>query len=149
MKYRKNATVDLDIIANVACLDAENAESFKPAVQEAIKEFAERVYKSAESKGVAKAANDDAAKKKAEESMAALGKKAAHAAKAEATRQWGLTPPELRLLLPGAGSIPDTFWMQYHPYNEFFRAVYPLGHLVLLGAVQALGSGRAAWACKA
>ena len=51
MKYRKNAVVDLDVLANVASLDPENAESFKPMVEDAIREFASVAFASGKRKG--------------------------------------------------------------------------------------------------
>eukprot|EP00435_Cladocopium_sp_Y103_P028493 s2646_g7.t1 len=43
----------------------------------------------------------------------------------EAARLWNLTPKELRDFLPGAGSIENTFSIEYHPVNQYFRVKYP------------------------
>ena len=48
---------------------------------------------------------------------------------AENEKQWGLTPPGLRLLLPGGGEITNVFSAQCHPINGYYRVAYPdAGH---------------------
>jgi hypothetical protein len=129
MKFRKNATVDLDVLANVASLDPENAESFKPMVEQAIKEFTSVAFRSGKSKAKAESQKTieelETQKLLAESKMKQLDAERSKAAASENERQWGLTPPGLRLLLPGGGEIQNVFFAQQHPINEFYRTVYP------------------------
>ena len=71
--------------------------------------------KAAESKVDAQAAKRA---KKAEENHLAHEK-------SEKLRQWNLTPPQLKLLLPGAGAITGQFWMRWHPLQHWWKVTYP------------------------
>jgi len=129
MKYRKNAVVDLDVLASVASLDPENAESFKPMVEEAIREFASMTF--AKGKRTGQKTIEELTKQKldAEAKMKQMENDKASEASAENVKQWGLTPPGLKLLLPGGGEIANVFYAQFHGIHEYYRVAYPdAGH---------------------
>ena len=129
LKMRSCEHLDLDVMSTVASLDPENAESFRPAVSQIIREFTEKAFD----------AGRDAERELTTDELTKLRKEKAElliqkdqttkddVAKTEKTRLWGLTPDSLKLLCPGAGSIMNTFSLLHHPVAQHFRAAYPLG----------------------
>ena len=138
-------TTDLSVLSMLSELDTENQEAFSRMKEEALKTLQRKLY--GEAQAAAKAAkNDDCGDQgdgenaeaedpevKKHEKAADKGKKiqAKHMAKEkkEHERQWNLTPPALKALLPGAGDISGAFWMRWHPHQHWWRVTYPTRHL--------------------
>ena len=66
-----------------------------------------------------------AAEEKTRKVQAEVQKKHKERKQEEQARNWGLTPKNLRNLLPGRGEIQDVFSIQFHPINKFFNVRYP------------------------
>lgn len=140
----KPEPVDLSVLSMVSELDTDNQESFECVKKEALKQLEEKIYGKGKLAGLEQAAkhtsseNKEAHEKEVEEVHAKAKAKAekidiAHekSMKSENMRNWGLTPPELRQLLPGKGEIAGHFWMRWHPTNHWWRVTYPTtGHLL-------------------
>ena len=118
----KPEPVDLSVLSMVSELDTDNQESFECVKKEALKQLEEKIYGKGKLAGLEQAAkhtsseNKEAHEKVVEEVHAKAKAKAekigiAHekSMKSENMRNWGLTPPELRQLLPGKGEIAGHF----------------------------------------
>ena len=129
LMYGKQKAVDLSVLGAVAALDEENAQDFEKMRKHAIMQFEAQVYGRGKSDGQNEAEenhreiNESKMKEKLEGQEA---RQRAHREQ-ENERMWGLTPNDLKELLPGGGAINCVFWAQCHPYNEFFRIDYPTG----------------------
>ena len=129
MKTTKQEHVDLNVLAMVSELDCENQESFQKLKAHAMDELEAKVFGKGKLAGLESGLLDEEKKqallKQGEAKAAKLKKMAATKEDAEHMRQWRLTPPELRALLPGNGAIAGVFWMRYHPINHWWRITYP------------------------
>ena len=138
-RNRKERSTDVEMLEHVALLDPENKQAFQKQIKEAMDGLEEIIQTKARDEGV----KQEKARNKKEQDEATAKKTArrnelkakAHdehqavekaARKAEVERMWGLTPPFLKNLLPGRGSITSTFYAQFHPTNEFFKVTYPV-----------------------
>ena len=128
----RDEPMDLNVLAYIAELDTDNQESFSRLKKDAQRQFEEKIFARGHAAGVSGKAGDldpetekknaEAAKARAEKIMA--DKKSAE--KKEHVRQWNLTPPDLRKLLPAGGAVaPGTFWMRWHPVQRWWRVTYP------------------------
>ncbi len=118
--------LDLSVLSTVAALDPENAEAFKDVSKKAFQDFTQEIFK----RGRESQKKDDI-EQQAKEHMDKLEKLKAVKASAESTRLWGLTPNDLKLLLPGEGAISGVFAATYHPILGHFRVIYPVEGNVL------------------
>ncbi|CAK9075933.1 Uncharacterized protein SCF082_LOCUS36698 [Durusdinium trenchii] len=126
---------DISVLAMVSGLDTEDQESFERMKQDAMKQLEKKLYgqgveaglQQAKKQGISeqKAASD--MKEKADATAAKLTAEKEETDKSAAMKQWNLTPPELRQLLPGNGSISDTKKLQScqrsFPTNQCPKAI--------------------------
>ena len=138
----KKEVHDLSVLSMMAELDTDNQDSFKRLKAQAMRTWEDKVF----SRGRAAGQEEEKQhrkdkkqkKKEAKEKMAAAYQKAdaivenkKKADASETIKQWNLTPPELRRLLPGKGDIAGEFWMRWHPKQHWWRVTYPTSHLAL------------------
>lgn len=128
--------VDLSVLSMVSELDTANQESFSKMKDQARKKLDTVLYGKGRLSGIRDAKKHDdcggdakAAESKVDAQAAKRAKKAeenhlAHE-KSEKLRQWNLTPPQLKLLLPGAGAITGQFWMRWHQLQHWWKVTYP------------------------
>ena len=135
----KTETTDLSVLSMVGELDTDNQESFECVKKDALKQLEAKIYGKGKLAGLESAKHDSREAKEAyEKTVHAKAKAKAEkidvdhekTLKAENMKNWGLTPPELKELLPGKGEIPGQFWMRWHPTNHWWRVTYPTGHLL-------------------
>lgn len=131
MKWKK-PPVDLNVLAMVSDLDTDNQESFKKLKEYAMRELEAKVFGKGKLAGIESLETEKAAEvvKAGKEKADTIKKNADGKHKTETLRQWNLTPPELKALLPGGGSIAGVFYMRWHPVQHFWRVTYPTGHLI-------------------
>ena len=131
MKWKK-PPVDLNVLAMVSELDTDNQESFKVLKEHAMHELEAKVFGKGKLAGIESLEKEkvDDVVKTATVKAADIKKDADGKHKTEVLRQWKLTPPELKALLPGGGSIAGVFYMRWHPVQHFWRVTYPTGHLI-------------------
>lgn len=123
---------NVDVLAAMSELDLHNADAFEHVRKEALNQFEEALFGKGKQCGIEQAKTQkesDEIKAKAGEMVEKLKEKESKAEKAERKRQFDLTPPHLKLLLPGRGTISSVFWARYHPGKKFFRTDYPVGGL--------------------
>jgi len=128
MMRLKKESVDLNVLAMVSELDTENQEAFRTLKCHAMEQLETKIFGKGKLAGIESGLDEEkkqALLKHGEEKAAKLKKSAAAKEEAEHVRQWNLTPPELRALLPGNGAIAGVFWMRYHPVKKFWRVTYP------------------------
>ena len=131
MMKQEKEKVDINVLAMVAELDTDNQESFKRLKDYAMLELESKVF----GKGKLAKLDDEKVPQQEKETVLKRGAEKAkkiETAKAAASakdkeKQWGLTPPALKKLLPGNGDIAGVFWMRWHPTNHFWRVTYPIG----------------------
>ena len=141
MGWNKTEPVDLSVLSMVSELDTENQESFERLKRDALKTFEKNVFGRGRAEGVREAkreaklsgrdpnaAGEDFLKSAETTAKKLLEKKDA-ANKEQRLRQWNLTPPELRQLLPGNGEIVGVFSMRWHPHQRWWRVTFPTGAL--------------------
>ena len=137
----KRESVDLNLLSMVSELDVDNQESFKKLKKYAMDELEAKVFGKGKLAGLESAksmvdtGNPDAVLKHAEKTESILKNGESKAAcitqdakdikTKEHMNQWKLTPPALRALLPGGGTIAGVFWMRWHPIKKFWRVTYP------------------------
>ena len=124
--YLREGKVDISLLSTVAALDEENAETFKPMARAALYEFTQQIYKRGKEQQ-----RKDTVQKQAQEQIEKENAEKAVKRKIECERNWGLTPNDLKLLLPGGGAISGVFYAQYHPLKGYFRCAYPLDSRLL------------------
>lgn len=125
--------IDLSVLCMVSELDTDNQESFQRLKTQAARRIDRSLYGKGREAGIRAAkkelGTDKAAACKVDEAAAEKGKKLVEnnleKEKKENIRQWNLTPPELKLLLPGNGDVIGRFWMRWHPKNHWWRVTYP------------------------
>ena len=140
----KNKAIDPSLLKILGALDPENAQDTdflvmkKYASEELERQLAEaavsdHIHKQAEKQENAEkpppAPEGEPLNKDPQEVEEKLQRAAAAEQKERKqevqARNWGLTPKGLRELLPGKGLIVDTFYIEYHPIQQFFRCKYP------------------------
>ncbi|CAK9015490.1 Uncharacterized protein SCF082_LOCUS12784 [Durusdinium trenchii] len=105
--------IDLSVLCMVSELDTDNQESFQRLKTQAARRIDRSLYGKGREAGIRAAkkelGTDKAAACKVDEAAAEKGKKLVEnnleKEKKENIRQWNLTPPELKLLLPGNGDV--------------------------------------------
>lgn len=137
MKLNKEK-VDLNVLAMVSELDTDNQESFKKLKEHAMLELEAKVFGKGKLSTLESNHKEDKEKKEkvlkhGEVKAKKIVKEAEAKTKGENMKQWGLTPPELKALLPGGGSIAGVFWMRWHPVKHWWRATYPIGNPHVFG----------------
>ncbi|CAE7811014.1 unnamed protein product [Symbiodinium sp. CCMP2592] len=129
---KQAARLDMGVLAMISEMDVDNADSFKELKKQAMQQFEEEVSKTGEKRAV-KSMKDAEARAEAERKVAEAAKKREEKQEqqqaAERKRQWELTPPDLKKLLPGGGAITSTFWMRFQPLQKFWKVEYPIGSL--------------------
>ena len=117
--------VDPGVLALVAAIDPENAEAFGDMSKAAMESLATKLLLSGKKR------QEEINEKEIAEQVKTQVENIRHAEKTklklENERNWFLTPDSIRKLLPGAGTIANTFYMQCHPIADHFRADYVLG----------------------
>ena len=129
---KKASRVDVSVLAMISEMSVDNADSFKELKQQAMQEFEKTVYgrgKKHGAEGVKDEQKRAEAKRQAEEAQKKREDKQESLKAAERRKQWDLTPPDLKTLLLGGGTITSTFWARYQPLQNFFKVDYPIGHL--------------------
>ena len=96
-------------------MDDKDGDFFKEIKKGAEREFTEKLYDLGRKTGHTdvERAQADEVKKMAEAELQKLEKARQSEREQELTRLWGLTPPSLKLLLPGRGTIKNQFGAQY------------------------------------
>eukprot|EP00435_Cladocopium_sp_Y103_P047920 s1957_g14.t1 len=122
-----STTTNVELLSAISELDVDNQDAFAHVRKEAMNQFEEALFGKGKQCGIeeAKAANASKIKEKTDVKVSELKEKENKAEVAERKRQFDLTPPSLKLLLPGGGTITATFWARYHPQKNFFRTDYP------------------------
>ena len=134
----KAGSTNVEMLEHVAQLDPENQQAFKKQIKDAMESLEDIIQTKARTEGAkqekarTKKELDEATarktalrmklKEKAHEESQAI-ERAARTAEVE--RMWGCTPPFLKQLLPGKGTITSTFYAAFHPKNCFFKVTYP------------------------
>lgn len=134
---------DLDVLAAVSELDLANADAFEHVRKHALNTFEENLFGKGQAHGIEEAENETKRKEmkaKADEKAKKLKEEKETTEKAERKKNFELTPPDLKLLLPGNGSIKTVFWARYHPTKGFFRFDYPTGDLFVLISILFCGA---------
>eukprot|EP00435_Cladocopium_sp_Y103_P065603 s253_g27.t1 len=124
---KNQATLDVDLLAAVSALDAENKTSFSYIQKTCIEQFEETVFGRGQSSKIETSAEPEKVKAMVDESVKSLRIEHKSSVDAVKMRQWNLTPPDLKNLLPGRGEITGFFWARHDPNLRFFRVDYPTG----------------------
>lgn len=129
----KTGPTDVEVLAAMAELDTENAEAFIHVKKQALEQFEAALFGHGKKCGIEHAESEEKARKikqKADAKAKELREREKREQQALRRKQFELTPPELKRLLPGAGSITSVFWGRYNPMQKFFRFDYPVGDLL-------------------
>ena len=122
---------NVEILSAISELDVDNQDAFKHVQKEALNQFEEAVFGKGKACGIEEATNASKYKEKTDLKVSQLKEKEDKAEVAERKRQFDLTPPSLKLLLPGGGAITSTFWARFHPQKKFFRTDYPTSDMAV------------------
>ena len=132
----KRKPLDVSVLAAISELDAENAgeHAFRNMKERAMQMFEETVYGEGVQKGLDKKLDREKDEGKRAANYKEAAERADQAVKEHKTaeqkhvvRQFELTPPDLKQLLPGAGEISGVFYARYNPIAGWFSAQYPIG----------------------
>lgn len=124
---KQKKSVDVDLLSAMSALDEENRTSFSYLHKTAIEEFEEKVFGRGHSSNIETSSEPLKVKEKVDESVETFRKEHKSSVDSVKMRQWNLTPPDLKNLLPGRGEIKGIFWARHDPNNRFFRVDYPTG----------------------
>ena len=128
---KEKATVDVQVIAAMAHLDSENKEAFKDLQKAAIETLDRKLYGTTEAaeKELSGCFDLDEALKQTGPKVQKAQAEHAKAMEGKHMRNWGQTPEDLKLLLPGRGAVKGVFWATMNPHSRFFRVNYPRSFL--------------------
>ena len=115
---------DPEVLEVVSRLDAENADApcWKKMAKVALQELEQDIVAKAKKAGKAEAADELNAAAAASTVGNANGAPGKHAAFVKTA---GMTPPELKQLLPKNGVLKSQFYIKHHPIGQYFKAEYP------------------------
>lgn len=119
---------DIEVLCAMSGLDPENQQGFSKLHKMAVESLETKIFGSQER--AQRETNKEEFKKTVEQKMPKLKAEHEKEVKSNAERQFDLTPSDLKLLLPGKGTIRGQFWMRYNPNESWFRSTYPSSNLV-------------------
>ena len=132
---RHQKPVDVSVLAAISELDSNNAEAFKDMKKRAQQMFESAVYGQGVKQGLGRMLDGepDEEKRKAnfQKAVGNADKEVAKKTEADrqhAERQFQLTPPDLKSLLPGGGEHTGVCWARYNPFQKWFSVQYPVSH---------------------
>ncbi|OLP94799.1 hypothetical protein AK812_SmicGene23148 [Symbiodinium microadriaticum] len=140
---RHQKPVDVSVLAAISELDSNNAEAFKDMKKRAQQMFESAVYGQGVKQGLGRMLDGepDEEKRKAnfQKAVGNADKEVAKKAEADrqhAERQFQLTPPDLKSLLPGGGEHAGVCWARYNPFQKWFSVQYPVSDVELQDSMQ-------------
>ena len=142
MMGRQQKPVDVGVLAAISELDSDNAQAFKDIKKRAQEMFEDAVYGQGVKQGLRRMLDDEPNEEKRQENFRKAAENAdkkqalkAEADRQHAERQFQLTPPNLKSLLPGGGEVAGVCWARHNPFQQWFSVQYPVGHWVMFGTI--------------
>ena len=120
--------VDVELLC--AMTQMQPNETFDKMKKLAFETLDTSVYGSSEKASNMKTLEE--AEKVAEKKVPVLKERHSQAVSSANERNYNLTPDDMKLLLPGGGTIRGLFWGRYHPTEPFFKVTYPCSILTLM-----------------